>query len=357
MEKYYVAAINAVNLLGAQRTRKLIEFFKGAENAWHAEPELLKKVLSPKALESFLDFRQKNPDAVDKLVEFCAAKKIRLCSIIDADYPPLLKEIDSPPPVFYYKGNLQPNAERIAIVGTRHNTGYGERVVRNISGELAAAGFTIVSGAAFGIDTYAHYGALKHGRTIAVLGYGITQVYSRETKKMLDEIAERGLVMTELAPSIKPSAITFPPRNRIIAGLSRGVIVIEAGKKSGALITSTYAGEFGRDVFAVPGSIFSKLSEGCHELIRDGVILIKNARDVLEYYNLACGNPPAADDAPELNAEEKKIFDLIPAGDYITLDEILAELEDIEPDEIYQFIGSLEQKNLIAETAGGYTRT
>ena len=352
MEKYYVAAINAVNLLGAQRTRKLVEFFKSAEKAWRAGEEQLKQILSPKAIESFLEFRQKNPAAPEKLAEFCDAHKIKLCSISDADYPPLLKEINSPPPVFYYKGKLQPNAERIAIVGTRHNTAYGERVTRKISNELAEAGFTIVSGAAYGIDTCAHQGAMKFGRTVAVLGYGISKI-PRDKKSLTDQIAENGVVMTEFSPGTNANAGTFPTRNRIIAGLSRGVIVVEAGKRSGALITSSYAGDFSRDVFAVPGSVFFEKSYGCHELIRDGAILVKNAQDILDFYNLVTDKKP---ECVELAGDEKKVFDLIPAGDYIAPDEILTQLDDIEPNEISRIILQLEQKNLIIGNGDMYTR-
>ena len=352
MEKYYVAAINAVNLLGAQRTRKLIDFFRGAKNAWRADETQLKQVLPPKALESFVDFRQKNPDAPEILQEFCVNKNIGLCSISDADYPPILKEIDSPPPVFYYKGNLQPDAERIAIVGTRRNTAYGERVTRKISSELAEAGFTIVSGAAYGIDTCAHQGAMKFGRTVAVLGYGISKI-PREKKFLTDQIAENGVVLTEFSPGMNANAGTFPTRNRIIAGLSRGVIVVEAGKKSGALITSSYAGDFSRDVFAVPGSIFFEKSYGCHELIRDGAILVKNAQDILDFYNMATEKKP---DEFEISADEKKIFDLIPAGDYIELDEIANQLDELEPNEISQIILQLEMKNLIINNGDRYTK-
>lgn len=358
MEKYYVAAINAVNLFGSQRTRRLIEFFKGAEKAWRAEPALLEKSgLSPKAFESFLEFRQQNPDAPKILAEFCANKKVGLCSIFDEDYPPLLKEIDLPPPVFYYKGTLQTATERIAIVGTRHSTSYGERATKKISAELAEAGFTIVSGAAVGIDTHAHRSALKFGRTVAVLGHGISLIPG-EKKRLMNEIVEGGgLVMTEFSPNFHANAGTFPTRNRIIAGLSRGVIVVEAGKKSGALITSSYAGEYGRDVFAVPGNIFSEKSEGCNALIRDGAILIRDAQDVLEFYNLAEKKTPANAESEELTGAEKKIFDLIPAGDYITLDEILEEAAEIAPNEIQRLIVNLELKKLILAMAGGYTKT
>ena len=355
MEKYYVAAINAVNLLGAQRTRQLVEFFEGAEKAWNAELEQLQKSgLTANALESFVEFRHKNPDAPEKLAEFCASRKFKLCSFFDEDYPPPLKEINSPPPVFYYRGDLLTIADRIAIVGTRHSTSYGERAARTIGGELAAAGFTVVSGAAYGIDTHAHRGALKFGRTVAVLGCGVSQIPS-DKKNLLAEIAAGGVYLTEFPPNIPGSNGTFPTRNRIIAGLSRGVIVVEAAEKSGALITSTYAGEFGRDVFAVPGNIFSEKSRGTNKLIRDGAILIRDAKDVLEHYNLAKKTADKSE-IENLSGAEKKIFDLIPAGEYITLDEILNEIAELEPEEISRIILGLEMKKCVVDNAGGYSR-
>lgn len=364
MEKFYVAALNAVNLLGNKRVQRLTDFFGGAEKAWRAESADLKKSgLPERVLTSLMDFKEQHPDAVEKLQEFCAAKRLDLCSFYDENYPPILKEIPNPPIVFYYRGKIIPDAERIAIVGTRKATGYGEKITMEISGELAAAGFTIVSGMARGIDRIAHRAALKSGRTIAVLGFGFGQNLSREDKKLIDEIAESGVVMSEFPPSVGGSRDTFPIRNRVIAGLSRGTIVVEAGVKSGALITSTYAGEFGRDVFAVPGSVYSDLSVGCHELIRDGVTLIKNADDVLEAYNLIDRKSAPAEAKENLVAEraaldvnEKRVYDLVPIGDFITADEILNLLDDIGFDEISEIMTHLELKKYIVEDSDRYTR-
>ncbi len=354
MEKYYVAALSAVNFLGSQRVQRLIEFFGSAEKAWKMDAEQIYQTgLPAKAAESFLEFRQKNPHAPEQLFEFCTVKKIGLCSIVDAEYPTLLKEINFPPPIFYYLGKLEPQAERIAMVGTRHNTIYGERAAQSISSELAEAGFTIVSGAAIGIDTFSHKGALKFGRTVAVLGHGISQI-PREKRRLLNEIAEHGMVMTEFSPNMPASAGSFITRNRIIAGLSRGVIVVEAGQKSGALNTASYAGDYGRDIFAVPGSIFSEKSYGCNELIRDGATLIKNAQDILEFYNLA--TKKKLEPQIELEEDEQKIFDVIPFGEEITLDEILMQIDEIAPNEIPQLILNLELKNYIVDNAGRYTR-
>ena len=356
MEKYYIAAINAANLMGSQRCRRLINFFGSAKAAWAAEPgEIEKSGVPPVALESFFAFRQKNPDAPEKLMEFCDAKEVSLCSIVDEDYPPILKEIQNPPVVFYYRGILKTLAERIAIVGSRNNTSYGQRAAFSLGKDLAAAGLTVVSGAARGIDTNAHRGALQTGRTVAVLGCGIKFVFPRENKKLLEEISESGLVMTEFEPGLAPNATTFPARNRIIAGLSRGVIVVEAGKKSGALITSTYAGDYGRDVFAVPGNIYSDMSVGCNELIRDGATLITCAEDVLAEYNFKPEEKKISEPV-KLSGDEEKIFKLIPAGEFVTLDEILIEADDIEPNEISSLVLQLEIKNCIVEEDGKYSR-
>ena len=266
----------------------------------------------------------------------------------------MLKEIDSPPMFFYYRGKLEPRAERIGIVGSRENTSYGKGVALQLGEELAAAGLTVVSGAARGIDTFAHRGALKTGRTVAVMGCGINYIFPRENKKLIEEIAERGVVLSEFPPQLKPNQGTFPTRNRIIAGLSRGIIVVEAGKKSGALITSTYAGEYGRDVFSIPGQIYSEKSFGCNELIRDGATLIKNAQDVLDEYNIKKAEPIIK--AATVDGIAAKVLDIIPVDKFITDDEILDKVEEINPSELPNIIIELEMKNCIVEENGRYKK-
>ncbi len=379
MEKYYIAVISAAKGLGSARIRNLIKHFGTAQTVWTAEQGDIEQAGLPKdALKSFLEFRQRNPHAVEKLIAYCAEEKIKLCSIVDDDYPPILKEIKSPPAVFYYYGKLEPFADRIGMVGTRNNTEYGKKVAQEIASELAAAGLTIVSGAARGIDTFSHEGAMQYGRTVAVLGCGIAYAFANGNADFIRKIAENGVVMTDYKPSQKPSAETFPPRNRIIAGLSRGVIVVEAGHKSGALITCGYAGDYGRDVFAVPGRVDSPKSVGCHELIRDGVILIKSADDILEYYKMTpnkslvenkriaenlsgdikiVGSRKNIDnEIAKLEGVEKKVFDAIPSGDFITIDEILMEVDEVSPSEIDLILTQLGLKNIIVEKDGEYTR-
>ena len=264
---------------------------------------------------------------------------------------------------------LETFAERIAIVGTRNNTAYGKEIAESFGADLAAAGLTVVSGAARGIDTFAHSGALKKGRTVAVLGCGINAKQTVAAKKLLEEISEGGLVLSEFEPNFPASQITFPMRNRIIAGLCRGVIVVEAGEKSGALITTSFAADFGRDVFAVPGSIYWEQSLGCHNLIRDGAILITSAQDVLDFYEVA---PVREEKIPqpvqaakkisnsspiELDETEKKVFNLIPFNESVTVDEILMQTDELEPNEISEILLKLEIKKIIRENDGTYTRT
>ena len=334
--------------------QKLLEVFGSAENVWRAElPELIKAKLNPRAAENLVEFRTKYPDAVEKLIEFCNVKKVKLCTFFDKDYPPILKEISGSPVIFYYRGELKPNAERISIVGTRNYSNYGERVTTMLGEELAAAGFTIVSGAARGIDTIAHKAALKTGRTVAVLGYGVNKI-PRENLKFFEKIIENGgVIMSEFPPNMDGDKGTFPARNRIIAGLSRGLIVVEAGEKSGALITSGFAADNSRDVFVVPHNIFSPSGAGCNNLIREGALLIKSTQDILEYYNFK-----EKKSAPkiELDALEKIIYDAIPRDDFITLDEILMSVDEVSPDEISEIVLKLEMKGYILQKDDSYSR-
>ncbi len=394
MDKYFVASIAGAKFLGNKRVKLLVDFFGNGRAAWTAEVADLKKSgLPPKALNYFVEWRNSHPDAPERLADYCERKGFGLCTVFDEDYPPILKEISVPPVLFYYRGKIFPDVERIAIVGTRDNTDYGKGIALALGRELAAAGLTIVSGAARGIDTFAHTGALETGRTVAVLGQGLSVRCSREKEKLLDKIAENGLVMSEFSLKTEPNEGTFPTRNRIISGLCRGIVVVEAAEKSGALVTSEFAGIQGRDVFAIPGSIHWVKSGGCHNLIRDGATLIKNAQDVLEYYNLdepkifsadvsesnepnkipadvhekvsakksaepAESNVPKKISAPPVNLSDKaaKIFELIPAGDFITGDEILNVTDEIAPNELPKIILELEIKNCIVEDAGRYTR-
>lgn len=364
MEKYFMAAMGGAEGLGGRSIAQLVKFFGSAKAAWSAETvDLIKSGVRKKPLDAFLDFRREHPEAPEKLVGYCERHKIKICSIFEEDYPPILKEIDAPPIIFYYRGELQPHAQRIGIVGTRNNSPYGQSVALELGEELAAAGLTVVSGAARGIDSFAHRGALKTGRTVAVLGSGINYIFPKENRKLFEQIAERGAVISEFPPQMKPNQGTFPARNRIIAGLCRGVIVVEAGRKSGALITSGYAGEYGRDVFAIPGKIHEEMSEGCHELIRDGATLIKSAQDVLNEYNIiakvenkSAGDKSQVKKPVVLDGAAAKVFEVIPIDKFITDDEILMQVEELNPSELQGILLELDMKGCVEEDAGRYKR-
>ena len=213
---------------------------------------------------------------------------IRKITINDAEYPKNLKNIHKPPKALYVNGAfLESDETAVAIVGSRRPSMYGIEMAEKLGFELAARGVTVVSGMAVGIDSAAHRGALKaRGRTIAVMGSGHNIIYPPQNKKIYEEIAKTGVVVTEYEADMEPLAHNFPARNRIISGLSLGIVVVEAAKNSGALITADFAAEQGRTVFAVPGKVSSLTSLGTNGLIKDGARLVQSADDVMEELNL-----------------------------------------------------------------------
>jgi DNA processing protein len=212
---------------------------------------------------------------------------IRLLLQDDEDYPRALLSIPDPPPYLFARGTVGKKDEvAVAIVGTRHATEYGRGIAHRLAQDLARRGVTVVSGLARGIDTYAHKGALEGGgRTFAVCGCGLDVVYPSENKQLMMDVAQNGAALSEFAPTVHPEAWHFPARNRIISGLSAGTIVVEAAERSGALITSDFAMEQGREVFAVPGNVHKVQSKGCHALIKQGATLVESADDVLAALN------------------------------------------------------------------------
>ena len=206
----------------------------------------------------------------------------------DEAYPRLLKEIDQPPPVLYIRGSLIPEDDwSVAIVGTRRVTAYGRQVAEEVATTLAHNGVTVISGLARGVDSIAHQSAISAGgRTLAVLGNGVDVIYPPENRNLAAQIMEHGALVSDYPLGTQPDGINFPPRNRIISGLSKAVIIVEAGSTSGALITATFAAEQGRDVFAVPGNINAPQSQGTNRLIRDGAQPLLDPQDVLEALNL-----------------------------------------------------------------------
>lgn len=288
MEKYYLAALKLIKGCGDQKIKYLLEKFKKAEFIWKMPIEqlLTSKMLTTASVESFAQLKQVR--VVERLCETCYKQQINILSYLDAAYPDNLKQSYNFPVVLYTKGygslsNLAAN--RLAVVGPRQATAYGKAVVEFFIKQLALKEpeLQIISGGAKGIDTQAHKSALQNGlTTIAVFGCGLDQNYPPENKRLFSEIQETGLIVSEYPPGTKPSQYTFPARNRIISGLSQGVILAEAPEKSGALITAELALENGREVYCVPGSIFSSNSRGVHNLIKQGAKLITNIEDILE---------------------------------------------------------------------------
>ncbi|MBS4030620.1 MAG: DNA-processing protein DprA [Clostridiales bacterium] len=278
----YWVALSRVTELGAKRIRLLFDYFNSAEKAFKAsEEELFASGLPARAVNAVLQDRKTiNPEREWERLESLG---IQVVTLADGNYPTLLSQIYDPPVVLFYRGELNITGEPgLAVVGSRKATEYGKTVANKLAFDLAGAGVAVISGMARGIDTSAHFGALQAGgKTVAVLGCGLDICYPPENRKLRDDIVRSGLLLSEFPPGTMPKPHHFPMRNRIISGLSLATIVVEAAEKSGALITADCALEQGRDVFAVPGSINSPNSRGCHKLIKEGAAMVEHAADIL----------------------------------------------------------------------------
>ena len=284
MDALYLAAIGAVGGIGRSKLLKLVQIFGSAQAVYEAEPQqlLAAGVVKEEAVAEFTSKRRS--DLLSRLQRFCDRQGVRLISYQDADYPQSLLQIADPPLVLYVKGVLPPAGYALAVVGSRECTEYGKKAAKLFTKDLAARNIPIISGGARGIDTEAHEACLSvGGKTVAVLGCGVDIAYPEENAGLFERIVRSGgAVISEYAPGMRPLAKNFPARNRIIVGLSQGVLVAEAKLKSGAIITANIAADEGRDVYCVPGNIFDATSKGCHELIRTGAKLVDTPQDILE---------------------------------------------------------------------------
>jgi len=286
LRRYWVAW-NLVKGIGAVRFRALLNAFGDPKSAWEASPEALRAAgLSEKLSANVAKLRAQV--ALDKAWEQIQSRDIQVLTWDDEAYPRRLKEIDQPPPVLYLRGSLLAEDEwAVAIVGTRRATTYGRQVAHELSSVLARNGVTVVSGLARGVDSIAHQAAVNTGgRTIAVMGTGVEQIYPPENRRLAEQIMQQGALVSDYPLGTPPDGVNFPPRNRIISGLALAVVVVEAGLTSGALITASFAAEQGRDVFAIPGNINAPQSQGTNRLIQDGAIPLLNPQQVLEALNL-----------------------------------------------------------------------
>ncbi|HQP92162.1 MAG TPA: DNA-processing protein DprA, partial [Candidatus Omnitrophota bacterium] len=275
--------LNAVDIFGSIRIKKILKFFGSAKAALEAGPAELNScgVFTPVMMQRF-EAAKKNFIPAREIEE---AKRlgVKIISLSDKEYPELLKEIYDPPVVLYVKGSFEScDINSIGVVGSRGASYYGLSCAKEFSSVLSRCGITIVSGMARGVDTSAHRAALDEiGRTVAVLGSGLKEIYPPENERLFYEIAEKGAVVSEFPLSTRPLAQNFPVRNRIISGLSRGILVVEANQKSGALITARFASEQSREVYAIPGKVSSQTSLGTNELIKSGAKMVTDPKEIL----------------------------------------------------------------------------
>jgi DNA processing protein len=317
--KYWLA-LNKIPVLGSIRIQKLIAAFGEVKRAWEAgafELSGVEGIGSKLAYEIEAGRSQIN---LDEEIEKLEGSGISVLTLEDSDYPELLKNIYDPPPVLYFKGKLETeNKKTLAIVGTRKASDYGIKTANRLAKELAQAGFSIVSGLALGIDAAAHCGALEAGsETLAVLGSGVDNVYPLSNRALAQDIVKRGALISEFPLGTPPERWHFPMRNRIIAGLSLGVIVVEGGYDSGSMITAKLALEQGREVFAVPGRIDNDLTRGPHWLIKQGAKLVEKIDDILEEFNMVAperecqiAQIKSGIDYSRLSADEQKIIEAL----------------------------------------------
>ena len=346
--------------VGSLRLNKLLEFFGEPENILTAPCEKLMAVagIGEKIASNIRSFKKEDLDR-----ELSLAKKsgLRIITLEDKDYPENLKNIPDPPLVLYIKGELKEEDKfAIAIVGSRRASFYGLSIAEKFAFELAERGFTVISGMARGIDTYAHRGALKaEGRTIAIMGSGFEYIYPRENERLAKEIFQAGAVISEFPIQTLPLKQNFPRRNRVISGLSLGVLVVEAAKNSGALITADFALEQGREVFALPGKIDSSTSFGTNELIKQGAKLVSCADDILEEFIVSVRRTQKEETEiknderlnPALPKEdERRLYDLI-SGQSMQLDE-LVEKTNLDIPRISGILLRLQMKKLIKQLPG-----
>ena len=351
----HLNALNKIPSLGPQKLRLLINFFGTWENVWHASlKDFLKSGLNEKCAQEIIDKRQNiNPD---EAWEELQKHKIKIITQEDSAFPQLLLESKNAPYLLYQRGEIDLNKNKfIAMVGSRKHTRYGEQVAQKISQELAQAGIVVVSGLALGIDALAHRGALlvPQGKTVAVLGSGLDDlnIYPRHNFNLAQEIIRSGCLLSEQAPGTPSNNFSFPIRNRIIAGLSLGTIIVEAAEKSGSLITASLALENNREVFSVPGEIFSSQSIGTNQLIKEGAKMVTGIEDIFEELNFvySAKKEVSTPKNPE-NDIEKKILAIL-SPEPLHVDKI-AQVTKLETMTVSSTLSMMEIKGWVKNIGG-----
>ncbi len=354
-EDLYIMWLTRIDTLGLKKQHILLDAFGSAEEVFKSPARLLHTVkgISPLNVNKIVE--KQHDKYLSILEQELFDNAIRYISISNEEYPPLLKEIQNPPVGFYILGEMPDHSKPfISIVGSRRCTEYGLSVTHNISKDLVLKNVIIVSGMAKGIDSMAHKGAMDGGgKTIAVLGCGLDVCYPPENKHLRDRIAKNGCLISEFPPKTKPMAANFPARNRIISGLSLGLIVVEATLKSGTLITVELALEQGREVMAIPGCINSNFSQGTNELIKQGAALVSNSEDVLNYLgiDIEANNLYNSINIDEiLSVEEKMIFDCIDV--FGTTFEYIIDKVSAQAQTVSYILTMLELKGVIRKLPG-----
>ena len=361
-EQQAFLAINGLPRIGPVTLQRLLEYFDNdvlrifkasrseLMNVQGIGPDTADIILKPDEHFSFQEEEQK-----------IQAHSARFITKSDENYPPLLKEIYDAPVGLYCKGNFDPQQVCIAIVGSRRCTIYGINTAKKLAQGLAKAGICVVSGLARGIDTAAHKGALEAGgKTIGVLGNGLDIVYPPENIDLYKEMAEKGAILSEFPFGYKATKQTFPMRNRIVAGICVGTIVIESNNNGGSMITARFTGECNRQIFAVPGRIDQTSSAGCHKLIKDGAVLVTDVQDILDELNF---DPPQMDlftnneqhlekTKSDLTADELEIINLFNGGESLQIDEISSKCNKTSH-EVSTLLMMLELKKLIVKKIDG----
>ncbi len=353
--------------IGTITVNRLLSHFGSSDNILGASEEELRKVkgLRSNQLQAVLSAVKVDPRPE---LDLAADNGVKIIAYDDPLFPKSLLYSPDPPYMLYIKGELKPgDIKAVGIVGTRHASRYGREQAERFGRDLAQAGYTVVSGLARGIDTLAHRGALlAGGRTIAVIGSGLLHVYPPENRDLFTEIASSAAVISEFSMDTSPSRNTFPRRNRIIAGMSLGVLVVEAPLRSGALITARQTLQMGREVFALPGMVDQEQSQGCHKLIRDGAILTTSVRDIIA--EIGDGKEAQSQgemeispsvgagraEGDEINTKEERILAAM-GGDNFHIDELCAELK-MSVAEVSSTLMIMELRGLVVSEPGGFYR-
>ncbi|HOE34642.1 MAG: DNA-protecting protein DprA [Chloroflexi bacterium] len=350
-ERDYWLAFSTVRGIGAVRFRRLLNHFGSLSRAWHASrAELLAAGLTEKLSDAIILKRSAlDPEGILPAI---TKKSIQVLTWEDESYPRYLKEIEQPPPVLYYRGSILPQDDlAIAIVGTRNVTAYGRQLTKDTATYLAANGVTIVSGLARGVDAIAHQTAVEQGgRTLAVLGSGVDVIYPPEHRALAESIAAHGALISDYPPGTQPDGVNFPPRNRIISGLSRGTVVIEAGEKSGALITAKFSIDQGRDVFAAPGSVLSPMSRGTNNLLAAGAVPLTSPTVILKHLNISQTRPIPDGEKPSLDVEEARILRAL-GHDTLHIDDLCGKL-GTSVEKLTAQLTMMELKGLVLRARG-----